>query len=209
MDENDQYEDWIELYNTSNLSFDLSGYYITDNSANLDKWRFPAGTVIPPSGYLILWADEDSSQGPLHTNFKLSIAGEFLALLDTGLNFVDTLSFPQQVTDMGYARVPNGTGPFVIQNRTFAANNSMTPTAEPAALTVPAIRVSPNPANDHFTVTLTAEQTDGRLQLTDISGRMLKEMSAQPVLQIEVAELPQGIYFLKWGELTTKLVITR
>lgn len=207
-DESDQHEDWIELFNTSNLSFDLSGYYITDNSANLDKWSFPAGTVIPPLGYLILWADEDSSQGPLHTNFKLSIAGEFLALLDTGLNFVDTLSFPQQVTDMGYARVPNGTGPFVIQNRTFAATNSVTPTTEPSALAVPAIRVSPNPATDYCTVTLAAEQTDGSLQLTDISGRVLKEIPAQPVVQMEVADLPQGIYFLKWGELATKLVVT-
>jgi len=75
-------------------------------------------------------------------------------------------------------------------------------------LAVPAIRVSPNPATDYCTVTLAAEQTYGSLQLTDISGRILKEIPAQPVVQMEVADLPQGIYFLKWGELATKLVVT-
>lgn len=207
-DEQGEHEDWIELYNTSNQNVDLSGFYLTDNPSNLDKWDFPSGTVIPPFGYLVLWADEDSSQGPLHCNFKLSAAGEFLALLDADLNFVDTLNFQQQTTDMGYARVPNGTGPFVIQNRTFGANNDVTPTIEPAVLVTQEIKISPNPASDQVSVSLFGDKIEGRVLIADVSGKTIFELPALPAQQIEVANLPQGIYFLKWADLVTKFVVT-
>ena len=38
---------------------------------------------------------------------------------------VDGLTFGEQQTDMGYARVPNGIGPFVIQSPTFSNNNDL------------------------------------------------------------------------------------
>ena len=44
-------------------------------------------------------------------------------LSDSNFNLVDSLTFGEQQTDMGYARVPNGTGPFVIQSPTFSNNN--------------------------------------------------------------------------------------
>ena len=40
-------------------------------------------------------------------------------------NLVDSLTFGEQQTDMGYARVPNGTGPFVILSPTFSNNNNL------------------------------------------------------------------------------------
>lgn len=207
-DEANQHEDWIELYNTSILSFDLSGFYLTDNPSNLAKWAIPAGTVIPPNGYLIVWADEDGNQGPLHSNFKLAASGEFLALLDTSLNFVDTLNFPQQTTDMGYARVPNGTGPFVIQNRTFGANNSPTPVSTPIDGSTPTIKAMPNPANDRFFVLLEGEQAHGPLMITGIAGNVLFESTALPSQWIDVSAWPPGVYFLKWGHATSKIVVT-
>ncbi len=73
---------------------------------------FPAGTIIAPNSYLILWADEDSSQGSLHTNFKLSANGESLALLSADLQLEDKVVFEAQPADQGYAHVPNGTGAF-------------------------------------------------------------------------------------------------
>ena len=54
-----KYEDWIELYNTTNGDINLSGIYLTDNPDNPTKWEFPAGTVIKASSYLTVWADED------------------------------------------------------------------------------------------------------------------------------------------------------
>ena len=39
-------------------------------------------------------------------------------------NIIDGFSFGEQQADMGYARVPNGTGDFVIQSPTFSSNNN-------------------------------------------------------------------------------------
>ncbi|MCD4794291.1 MAG: lamin tail domain-containing protein [Bacteroidales bacterium] len=66
-------EDWIELYNTSSSSVDISGYYLSDNESFPMKWEIPAGTSIPAAGYLTFWAsgrDEVSGEN-YHTNFKL------------------------------------------------------------------------------------------------------------------------------------------
>ncbi|GAB4486753.1 MAG: hypothetical protein OHK0019_00950 [Saprospiraceae bacterium] len=191
-DENGQHEDWIELYNTSNANFDLSGYFITDNPSNLDKWEFPAGSVIPPNGYLILWADEDSSQGPYHCNFKLSAAGEFLALLDPALNFVDMLNFPQQVTDKGYARVPNGTGPFVIQNRTFAANNDgVSSSLEPGGEMQ--VKLYPTIARDLLNIEL-SEADSGHLTVLDMLGKTMLDAPLSSINRLNINGLPPGLY---------------
>ena len=70
LDNAGEYDDWIELYNKSSEAKDISAYVLTDNPGNLDKWKFTSGTVIPPNGYLIVWADEDISQGIFHSNFS-------------------------------------------------------------------------------------------------------------------------------------------
>lgn len=209
-DENGQHEDWIELYNTSNANFDLSGYFITDNPSNLDKWEFPAGTVLPPNGYLILWADEDSSQGPYHCNFKLSAAGEFLALLDPALNFVDMLDFPQQVTDMGYARVPNGTGPFVIQNRTFAANNDGVSSALESGVEMQ-VKLYPTIAHDLLNIEL-SEADSGQLTVLDMLGKTMLDVPISSINQLSIGDLPPGLYaanIVAGGKIATRKFVVR
>lgn len=209
-DENGQHEDWIELYNTSNANFDLSGYFITDNPSNLDKWEFPAGTVLPPNGYLILWADEDSSQGPYHCNFKLSAAGEFLALLDPALNFVDMLDFPQQVTDMGYARVPNGTGPFVIQNRTFAANNDGVSSALDPGDEMQ-VKLYPTIAHDLLNIEL-SEADSGQLTVLDMLGKTMLDAPLSSINRLNISGLPPGLYaanIVAGGKIATRKFVVK
>lgn len=192
-DEAGQYEDWIELYNNSAQAFDLSGYFLTDNPSNLAKWTFPTGSIIPADGYMIVWADEDQAQGPLHANFKLSASGEFLALLDPQGNFVDTLNFPQQTTDMGFARVPNGTGPFIIQHRTFAANNS--PSSTMTSGQGDWAKLYPTLANDVLNVDLSIAE-GGQLNVYDALGKkMLEQTLPSAINRLNVGAWPQGIYW--------------
>jgi len=124
-----EFVDWIELYNNSSQPKNISGYYLTDNPLNLVKWRFPVGTVIPPGDYLIVWANDDPDVSALHTNFKLSSAGEQLLLLNDDLELVDSITFGPQLPDMSFARVLNGTGNFISQPATFGANNNPQPAA--------------------------------------------------------------------------------
>ena len=42
----DDYSDWIELYNNENVEIDISGYFLTDDPDQPDKWIFPVGTTI-------------------------------------------------------------------------------------------------------------------------------------------------------------------
>ena len=116
-DENAEYEDWIELYNKSSQAKSLFGLYLSDKRDKPDKWDFPNGTFIPASGFLIVWADEDSSQGPLHANFKLSATGEFVMLSDGATVVHDSISFGAQQADVSFGRYPNGTGGFVTMPR--------------------------------------------------------------------------------------------
>jgi len=101
------YPDWIEIYNTSGEDIDLSGMYLTDNSDNLTKWQFPyGGVMLEAGGYLLVWCDEDQEQGALHTNFKLSSGGEFLAIVSPdGSTILDSITFPEQDADISYGRV--------------------------------------------------------------------------------------------------------
>jgi hypothetical protein len=205
-DENDQFEDWIELHNLTNQAVDLSGYALSDNPTNLRKWEFPAGTSIPANGYLIVWADEDSIQGPLHASFKLSASGETLSLVNADGNFLDNIAFDQQTTDLGYARLPNGTGPFVIKEPTFGAFNGTVAAFEPGNFNN-SLLIAPNPANESVNLTLQGENIEGQVLITDAMGRLVLETAAKPVQTLFVADWPSGVYFLKWHNFTAKLVV--
>lgn len=206
-DEAGEYEDWIELHNLTDQDVDLTDYALSDKADNPRKWLFKSGSIIPANGYLIVWADENGAQGPLHANFKLAAAGEWIGLTDPDGNFLDSLSFGQQITDLSYARVPNGTGPFVIQEATFSANNSPVSTAEPFAAARQAIAVSPNPARESVRIDLLGNKIEGRVRVTDARGRLVLESEALPSLNLLIQNWSPGVYFVSWGNVSTKLVI--
>ncbi|HWB03485.1 MAG TPA: CotH kinase family protein [Verrucomicrobiales bacterium] len=82
-DEDGDSPDWIEIRNTNPVAVSLTGWRLTDESANLSKWTFPA-TMMLPGGYLVVFAsdkDRAVAGAELHTNFKLTPDGEYLALV--------------------------------------------------------------------------------------------------------------------------------
>lgn len=200
-----EYDDWIELYNKSTVAVDISGYYLTDNPVNLNKWTFPAGTIIQPNDYLIVWADEDSSQGPYHANFKLSASGEILMLLDTADNIVDSVGWGLQIADQGYARVPNGTGSFVIQGPTFSANNNSVGVEEVVSQPVQ-LSVYPNPASGVVQIQLFDDQ-QRVLEIYNSIGQKTEQLSYTTFFSLSTETWPAGIYYVRCGEATKKLAI--
>jgi hypothetical protein len=206
-DEEDKYEDWIELYNNTNQAVDLSGYYLSDNPDNLTKYQIPAGVSIPANGYFIFWADEDSADGANHCNFKLSAAGEILFLINPSVQIVDSVSFGAQVSDMGLARVPNGTGNFVIQAPTFNANNAPTGTADIEGYDA-AFRLMPNPTSDVTYFRLDSELNGLPITVRDAQGRTLREITPSGnVTPISTANWPSGMYFVQYGGAVQKLIV--
>ncbi len=97
--------DWIELYNAGLSAVDVSGYTLTDNFNDTEKWKIPGGTQIASKGFLLFWADDHNTGS--HTSFKLSADGEELALINPSGALVDSVSFGLQHINVSMGRNPN------------------------------------------------------------------------------------------------------
>ena len=204
------YEDWIELFNLTNNPVDLGGYYLTDNPANLAKYQIPAGVSIPANGYLIFWTDEDGTDGPTHCNFKLSAGGEQVYLLDPSLNMVDSVTFGQQQTDLGYARVPNGTGNFVIQAATFGANNNTVVDVADAEFPPVGLTLTPNPTSGSFAIRLDRTLEGQSIEVLDMTGRMVfRQIPNTPETTVSAQAWPAGMYVVRYAGEVQRLVVNR
>ena len=107
-----QYEDWFELYNSSDEPVDLTGYYLTDVLTNKTNYRIPPGYIVPPRGYLIVWADEERGQNSptnaqLHAEIKLAAAGESIGLFGADGTQIDAVTFGVQSDDISEGRYPD------------------------------------------------------------------------------------------------------
>lgn len=106
-DEDGDNPDWIELYNPGETAVDLSGWFLTDDENDLHKWSFPS-VSIGAGEYMVIFAsgkDRKSEKSKLHTSFKLSGGGEYLALVEADSDVVSyeyAPYFPAQQTDMSY-----------------------------------------------------------------------------------------------------------
>lgn len=201
-DENGQYEDWIELYNTGSEAFDLSNGWLSDASSNVFKWRIPEGTIIAPHAYMIIWADEDSEDGPLHANFKLSASGEEVWLAASSGVVLDHVAFTAQTSNVALARIPNGTGPFVQQAPTFAANNELSTGVEERPLS--AFGLFPNPAVEN--VRFVTDQ-QALITVRDALQRVVWTGIISNGSDVDVSTWAAGTYFVQGPTSTLKLAI--
>ena len=104
LDEDGKASDWIEIHNPTASPIDLTAWHLTDDSLDLAKWIFPA-TLLAPGQHLIIFASDKNrttSGAELHTNFKLSAGGEYLALVSPDLTITSQFNFPPQVDDISY-----------------------------------------------------------------------------------------------------------
>lgn len=106
-DEDGDNSDWLELYNPGETTVDLTGWYLTDDEKDLHKWLFPS-ISIGAGEYMVIFAsgkDRKAIKDKLHTNFKLSGGGEYLALVEADSDVISyeyAPYFPAQQTDMSY-----------------------------------------------------------------------------------------------------------
>jgi hypothetical protein len=106
-DEDGDYPDWIEIYNSDVVDVNLDGWYLTDDDDDLAKWQFPAVTLVADSYLVVFASDKDRAivGSELHTSFKLKSGGEYLALVEpdgTTIAWEYAPEYPLQFEDVSY-----------------------------------------------------------------------------------------------------------
>jgi hypothetical protein len=112
-----EFDDWIEIYNSSDQPVDIGGMYLSDDKTNPFNSRLPldnpSATTIPAKGFIIVWADGSRGQGPLHLDFSLSNAGEDVALFYKDGRLIDSITFGAQTENQSMGRSVDGAGSWV------------------------------------------------------------------------------------------------
>jgi len=107
-DEDGDFEDWIELYNTGNEAVQLEGYWLSDDFSNLNMWQFPEQLIQPNEHLLVFASGKNRVSSPLHTNFKISSLGETLFLSNPSLELIDSFSAESLASNHSYGRSADG-----------------------------------------------------------------------------------------------------
>jgi hypothetical protein len=133
-DEDGDTPDWVEIWNDTPAPLALGGWHLTDNAAKLAKWTFPA-TNLASGQFLVVFAsgkDRSVAGAPLHTNFKLSSAGEYLGLVEAdGQTIAHQYSpgYPEQAYGVSYGiafdtETTNWVGAYLTQPTPGATNST-------------------------------------------------------------------------------------
>jgi hypothetical protein len=123
------------------------------------------------------------------------------------LGILDQIQFGQQVANQGFARVPNGTGDFEIQNPTFGYNNDLA--NDVADFNADNWIIYPVPANDYLFVTADQPSTSMHCTVYDFAGRAIWSSTENGNFSIDVSAWSAGFYVLNNGISSKQFVITR
>ena len=90
-DEDNDYPDWIELYNKADTNINLNQYSLSDDPSDSNKWIFPNVDLNSKSFLLVFASGKNKTSEQLHTNFKIKSCGERIWLRDPNGNLVDNI----------------------------------------------------------------------------------------------------------------------
>lgn len=109
-DIDNEYSDYIEIYNDYNYDINLSGYFLSDELTSDKKWMFP-NIIIKSKEYLIIYASKKDkcnlSLRECHTNFKLNQKGETISLLDKDGKILSKVKSKELSEDISYSLIDN------------------------------------------------------------------------------------------------------
>lgn len=111
-------EDAIELYNNLDTAVDISGWFISNERSEPFKFQIPAGTIIKPHGFKVIYEYQFNNAASTNAFTFNSAHGDEAVLLSNGtpMIWMDATSFDASENGYSFARYPNGTGPLVIQS---------------------------------------------------------------------------------------------
>lgn len=202
-DSEGNYNDWIELYNSGTSAIDLAGLFISDDETNPYKYMFPSGsaeTLIPAGGFKLIWADDSTQLGPLHVNFRISNAGEFIGLYAASTNpiEIDTVYSPALEDDQSWGRTTDGNGNWQIFE--MGSTTPMNSNSESGInfTEINPVKIYPNPSSDILIIQNTQNEKI-KYSINSLQGQLISTGFIQGNTSelLNINEFESGIYLIK------------
>lgn len=211
-------EDWIEVYNTSDIALDLAGYCLSLSKNKLDQFRFMNNndeTIIKGHGYGIIWCSKSPGRGAMHTNFKLPKEGATVYLSKENengwLQIVDSIQYVSHTTANTVGRFPDGAEnitlfdyPTFKKANQYSSCNELIYTED-----YPLVSDVHNVYSADGRVSLVTDEKGDclkiqsevacKLTIYNLDGSLVQsEVSIKPGAQVvNIHNLPKGIYLVK------------
>lgn len=108
--------DYIELYNASDKSVDLSGIKVWEGGGLTEAWTMPEGKNIPAKGYLVIECDKENLHNDKvnYPSWGLSKNDETIVIADNQMNIIDEVKTPNMSEGETYGRKTDGSNEWVI-----------------------------------------------------------------------------------------------
>ena len=182
--------------------------FFTNDAAEPTKYMVPTTSTatIAAGGYSLVWCDNESAEGDLHTTFELAAAGGYFGMTSTdGCALVSALTFPAMGANESYGYYPEGTDTLVIFQYF-----STTPGAMNMLDTINSVGsvngqgdlvVYPNPATSEVKLRHSfGENSNLLFELYDYTGRKVKVVQCNNCIQdlvIHLDDFSTGLYTYK------------
>jgi hypothetical protein len=97
----DKQDQWVEVWNSETRAVDISGWSIDAGADRSTAYRFPANTVLPAGGFLVLFRQQ--------SGLSLDDGGGTVRLLGPTGALLDSVAYVQLSPDASYSRDTAGT----------------------------------------------------------------------------------------------------
>jgi hypothetical protein len=135
IDEAGEVGDYIEIANISGQTVKLRDYALRSDSGR--AFEFP-DAELAAGGFVVVFADDDEDQGPLHASWKLSATGEHVQLLErVSGRVLDQVQLPPLGLNETFSRFPSGSGEFRVCRYATPERSNGEHCASPAPLELP------------------------------------------------------------------------
>ncbi|MEX1307965.1 MAG: lamin tail domain-containing protein [Eubacteriales bacterium] len=158
--------DWIELYNHSDETIDLSRFGLSDNKNALFKWVFPDNVHLAPHEYLLVIASGRNTvdtRGNYHTSFKLDGGFEDIYLTSNLGYIVDKMPARYIRSNHSFGKSASGES-YLLKTPTPGKDNA-TPTYDGYANPV-TFSHAPGVYSNSFSLTLTSGEPSADIYYT-------------------------------------------
>jgi len=167
--------------------------YFTNDNLDITKFQVAMGVteVVPAGGYAIIWADNETMEGPLHANFTLASEGYVALTYANGcqISFVDEIDYAALDSNQSFGRETDGNEPWVVFS--ISTPNAMNQYLSVEEVGTTRVKAWPNPNNGdalYFNQKVS-------FNLYSLTGQLI--MSETNVSSTDLSGLNQGLYLIE------------